>query len=385
MKVLHCCLASFYIDNYGYQENILPKMHKLQGHDVRIIASTETYIDNQKLGYIKAKTYINENDIIVSRIPYVKWVPKLLIKKLRIYSGLKKHLTSFTPDIIFLHDIQFLSIRIISNYAKKNPQVKIFVDGHTDFVNSAKGWVSKNILHKIIYRWCAREILPYSQKFYGTLPTRVDFFNKIYKIPQDKIELLEFGVDDSVFNISLKNEIRKSKRKELGLSADDFVIVSGGKIDYRKNIHLLIDAMSLISDQKIKLILFGTPDKGMEYILSRISIMKNISYLGWQKTDEILKLLLSSDLGFFPGTHSVIWEQACGVGLPCVFKNWDGIQHVDLGGNCIFLNDISKETISYVINELYNDKNKIINMSRVANEKCISHFSYYDIAQRAIK
>ena len=137
--------------------------------------------------------------------------------------------------------------------------MKIFVDGHTDFVNSAKGWVSKNILHKIIYRWCAREILPYTQKFYGTLPTRVDFFNKIYKIPQDKIELLEFGVDDSVFNISLKNEIRKSKRKELGLSADDFVIVSGGKIDYRKNIHLLIDAMSLISDQKIKLILFGTP------------------------------------------------------------------------------------------------------------------------------
>mgnify|MGYP000962534106 CR=1 FL=1 len=122
----------------------------------------------------------------------------------------------------------------------------------------------------------------------------------------------------------------------------------------------------------------------MEYILSTISTMKNISYLGWQKTDEILNLLLSSDLGFFPGTHSVIWEQACGVGLPCVFKNWDGIQHVDLGGNCIFLNDISKETISYVINELYNDKNKIINMSRVANEKCISHFSYYDIAQREI-
>ena len=23
MKILHCCLANFYIDNYGYQENIL--------------------------------------------------------------------------------------------------------------------------------------------------------------------------------------------------------------------------------------------------------------------------------------------------------------------------------------------------------------------------
>lgn len=385
MKVLHCCLASFYIDNYGYQENILPKMHKLQGHDVRIIASTETYIDNQRLGYVKPETYINENDIIVSRIPYVKWIPKLLIKKLRIYSGLKNLVTNYDPDIIFLHDIQFLSVKTISLYAKENPQVKIFADGHTDFVNSAKGWISKNILHKIIYRWCAREILPYTQKFYGTLPTRVDFFNKIYKIPYDKIELLEFGVDDSIFNISLKYEIRKSKRKELGLRDDDFVIVSGGKIDNRKNIHLLVDAMSLISDQKIKLILFGTPDKEMEYILSKISTMKNIVYLGWQKTDEVFNLLFSSDLGFFPGTHSVIWEQACGIGLPCVFKKWDGIQHVDLGGNCIFLDEISKESISDVIKDLYNDKNKINNMFRVATEKCISHFSYYDIAQRAIK
>ena len=49
MKVLHCCLAAFYIDDYGYQENILPKMHKIQGHQVKIVSSTETYIDNQTL------------------------------------------------------------------------------------------------------------------------------------------------------------------------------------------------------------------------------------------------------------------------------------------------------------------------------------------------
>ena len=149
MKILHCCLAAFYIDDYGYQENILPKMHKLQGLDVKIIASTETYINNAKLGYVSPSTYKTKEDIPITRLPYVKYLPHKISKKLRIYNGLKRELYSFKPDIIFLHDCQFLSITEIAKYKKKYPKTKIYVDSHTDFINSAKSWVSKNILHKI--------------------------------------------------------------------------------------------------------------------------------------------------------------------------------------------------------------------------------------------
>ena len=87
MRVLHCCLAAFYIDNYGYQENILPRMHKAQGHDVMILASTETYVDNLNLGYVKSNNYINEDGIPVIRIPYKRGIPSKLVHKLRIYEG----------------------------------------------------------------------------------------------------------------------------------------------------------------------------------------------------------------------------------------------------------------------------------------------------------
>ena len=63
MKILHCCLAAFYIDDYGYQENILPKIHKKQGHQVEILASTETYLNNSELGYIKPKSYRTKDNI----------------------------------------------------------------------------------------------------------------------------------------------------------------------------------------------------------------------------------------------------------------------------------------------------------------------------------
>ena len=74
MKVLHCCLAAFYIDRYGYQENILPKIHKADGHKVEILASTENYIDKRKLGYVKPGSYMNENGIKVTRLSYINFL-----------------------------------------------------------------------------------------------------------------------------------------------------------------------------------------------------------------------------------------------------------------------------------------------------------------------
>ena len=72
MKILHLCLACFYIDNYTYQENILPRINHEDGHDVRILASTETYVDNAHLGYVEPAEYVTEYGVPIKRLPYVK-------------------------------------------------------------------------------------------------------------------------------------------------------------------------------------------------------------------------------------------------------------------------------------------------------------------------
>ena len=43
MKIMHLMLSSFYIDNYSYQENLLPKYHKKLGYEVEIVASLFTF------------------------------------------------------------------------------------------------------------------------------------------------------------------------------------------------------------------------------------------------------------------------------------------------------------------------------------------------------
>jgi len=385
MKILHVCLAAFYIDDYSYQENILPKFHKLQGHDVEIVASRETYIENKKLGLTDAREYINENGIKVTRVNYSSFLPLKLAAKIRKYFGVNNILNNFTPDIIFLHDTQFASVREIARYCKRNKNVQVFADCHTDYVNSGKNWISKNILHKIIYRYYTHVIEPYVIKFYGTLPVRNLFLRDVYKVPASKIELLELGADDSLYNLNEKSQKRTLFFQEHGLDQDDFIIITGGKIDERKKIHLLLDTFVSLEMKGVKLVIFGEPNDDMILPLERFKKHKNIIFLGWLKNFEIYDVLLSSDLAVFPGTHSVLWEQSVGVGLPCIFKKWKGIQHVDLGDNCLFLeNDSSEELISKL--KMLIPKNEVFNKLKFnAEKKGPNHFAYSKIAARAIK
>jgi hypothetical protein len=123
MKIVHCCLAAFYIDDYGYQENILPRLHQRQGHAVAILASTETYIDSRTLGYVAPRSYKTKDGIPITRLPYTRALPHAIVRRLRIYRGLYPAVEALAPDVLFLHNCQFVSIRDIASYAKRHPQV----------------------------------------------------------------------------------------------------------------------------------------------------------------------------------------------------------------------------------------------------------------------
>lgn len=390
MKILHCCLASFYIDNFGYQENILPKIHKMQGLDVEIIASTESYLSDKTLGYVDAASYLNEDGIQVTRIPYVKWLPFQLVKKLRIYKNLKQHLERFKPDVIFMHDVQFLSVLTVIAYAKKFPRVRIYADCHTDYINSARGWLSKNVLHKIVYKFAVKSVEPYVAKFWGVTPLRSRFLAEVYGVSPEKIDLLVMGFDD-LGNPDLVGEqshslIRQKIRSQLGIPATDTLLITGGKIDRRKEIHTLLKALVNLNRGDVKLLMFGSPTPDMQDEISGlVAKLPNVINVGWCDQRQICEYLVASDLAVFPGTHSVVWEQLVGLGLPAVFKAWDGMEHVDLEGNCIMLQSNDVNSISRVIENLVDSPEKLASMKSVAISKGRQIFSYSNIARRSIE
>ena len=197
MRILHLCLGCFYVDNHSYQENMLPKYHQRLGHEVYIIASTLSFDSNGNACNVAPGAYENEYGIPVRRLAYRRHLPASVGKFLRLYEPFMDAVEEIRPDVIFIHGCQFLDIYKLLPYLRKN-KVTVFVDNHADFSNSATNFLSKNILHKFLWRRCAQAIEPYTRMFYGVLPARVDFLKDIYRLPAEKVRLLVMGVDDEM-------------------------------------------------------------------------------------------------------------------------------------------------------------------------------------------
>jgi 1,2-diacylglycerol 3-alpha-glucosyltransferase len=85
MKIVHFCLSCFYIDGYGYQENQLPARHVKDGHEVTIIASTESFNDQREPCYLKPGEYMGTDGARVIRLPYIGGIPAAMARKVRAY------------------------------------------------------------------------------------------------------------------------------------------------------------------------------------------------------------------------------------------------------------------------------------------------------------
>ncbi len=383
MRITHLCLGCFFPDGYSYQENMLPKYHKKLGHDVSVIASLQTFDKNGNVSYMeKATEYRNEYDIPVQRLNYKK--PVKLYRKLKRFVGTYEAIEKTKPDILFIHGCQFLDMDVVVKYLKKSPGVTVYVDNHADFSNSAKNWISYIFLHKVLWKHCAHIIEPYTKRFYGVLPARVDFLKEVYGLPEEKIKLLVMGADDEKVEAALKPEVKREIRKKYGITDDDFLIITGGKIDnYKKQILYLMEAVNKLQNDKVKLIVFGSVIPELKEKVEGL-VGRYTQYIGWVPSDLTDKYYASSDLVVFPGRHSVFWEQVAGLGKPMLCKEWNGTKHIDLGGNVIFLKSDSVEEIYGVIKELTEDKAKYQTMKSVAEREGMKVFSYADIANRSI-
>lgn len=382
MKIVHICLCGAMTDGMNYQENILSKYHRIMGNEVVIIASRYVWDKKGQITITDRNNYINQDGVKVIRL---KNYFGNINSKFKIYRDLFKSIKNEDPDILFIHDAQFLDLLTLKNYIKKRKQIRVFIDNHVDYYNGAHGWLSKHILHKGLWRFCIKQIEPYVEFFYGVLPARVDFLKELYKLPESKCKLLIMGGDDEYVKLANDDKICQM-RKQNKIDKDDFLIVSGGKINaHRPEIISLMKAIGKCEKRRIKLIVFGSVSKEYYDEFQKCLCLPNVQYVGWLEAKETYILLKSANLVCFPGMHSVMWEQAVALGVPCVFKDIEGFHHVDIGGNAIFLKNPNEENLKNTICDLWDNPQKMKELSTHANGILCKEFLYSRIAEESIK
>ena len=229
MKILHCCLSCFYIDNYNYQENMLVREHVRAGHEVLVLASTENYDAQGKLSYGPPGRYCGSDGAEVLRLPYRNLGPHALMKKVRAYPGVYQKLTAVRPDVIVFHGACAWELMTVLRYKKNNPSVKIYIDSHEDFNNSACSFISRNILHKLFYRPVFRKSIPHVEKVLCVSTETMDFIGGLYGCPKDKMEYFPLGgviFDDETHQVN-----RLDIREKYNIPLDALVFFQSGKFD----------------------------------------------------------------------------------------------------------------------------------------------------------
>lgn len=331
MKILHLCLSCFYIDGYNYQENVLPRINKEDGHEVRIIASTETFVDNYRPGYLEPSEYVTEYGVPIKRLPYVKVGPWPITIKFRKYPNVYEEIAAFAPDVIMLHNASFWSVLDVIRYKKDHPAVKLYADSHTAVYNSGTNWLSLHVLHRCFYKYLIQKAIPYLDKFFYVGEGERLFALKNYGVPESLMEFYPLG--GSIFSQEDYAEKRESRRAELGLAPDELLLVHSGKLDALKRTDELLRAFAAVPELNAKLAVIGSiPEDRKELLTSLMEQDDRVLYLGWKSGAELQEYLCACDLYCQPGSVSATMQNSvcCNCAILC-YPHEPYVRHFDYG------------------------------------------------------
>ena len=195
------------------------------------------------------------------------------------------------------------------------------------------------------------------------------------------------GADDEQVEKTEKEKLGEKVREKYGILQDDFLIVTGGKIDKAKAQTIyLMEAVKKLQNPKVKLLVFGSVEEELKERVENLQDDERIINIGWINAEDSYAYFAAADVVCFPGRHSVFWEQAAGQGIPMIVKHWDGTEHIDVGGNVRFLyRDSAEEILALLEKIIANDREEYRKMKEIAVEKGKKLFSYYEIAKKALE
>lgn len=358
MNIAHLCLSCFYYDGFSYQENLLVQQNVNDGHNVQVIASTESIDSKGEMTFLDQGSYMGTDGAWVNRVPYNKLVPKVVRHKIKSYDKVLNILQDFSPDIIYFHGISAVELLSIRKFKEKNPDVKLILDCHSDKYNSARGFLSKNILHSMIYKNCYKRLLPYVDKVFCISLDAMDFATDFYDTPEEKVEFFPLGgqcLDDEEY-FYLRNNVRS----DLGISNDKIMILQTGKMNAKKKLVESIKQFKKVDNKKFVYIIAGSLEEDVKSeVLELISSDERIRYLGWVNSVKLESLLCASDVYLQPGSQSATMQQSICLRNPVILDNVKSHKpFVDGNGWLInSFNDMSKifENISaspFILNEM---------------------------------
>ena len=291
------------------------KMLQEDGNEVWAAARTTNEVDRNELERIGVKCI----EIPFSRNPYS-------ISNIKSYRLMRKLFRENHFDLVHVHTPAAAFIARAA--ARGTGQGKVIYTAHGfHFYKGApfKNWLVYYTAEKMAEKWTDVLITINKEDFERAKRSfKTKWIEYIPGIGLDTQKYKENTVDRSI------------KRKELGLSDKDFVVISVGELNTNKNHEAIIRSLSLLNDSRIHYLVcgIGSLRDYLENLAMKLKLQNQVHLLGYRK--DIAELCSASDIFAFPSKReglgrSALEAMACG--LPLVTSNVHGI--VDYSENGI--------------------------------------------------
>jgi glycosyltransferase involved in cell wall biosynthesis len=190
--------------------------------------------------------------------------------------------------------------------------------------------------------------------------------DSVFYVPGVGIDTERFETDDK--------EIRAAKRQELGVLDDEVLLISAGELNQNKNNAVIIDALSKINCEELKIKYFlcgvGPLEEALKQKAEEYGLSDRVVFLGYR--NDLPDLLKAADVFLMPsfreGLSRSIME-AMASALPCIVSSIRG--NVDLieekgGALC---SPFSADEFAKAIESLCKDSDKRAEMGAFNREK----------------
>ncbi len=240
-------------------------------------------------------------------------------------------------------------------YFSKVPYLLTLQSGDSDsFVKKRTWWW--NFYYKRVYRQA--KITQSISRYLAQRSRRMG--NK-----KGEIILLPNGVDLDLFQEKLSEQEKNELKQSLGITSDDFVLISVSRLVLKNAIFDVIKAVNFLlykSGIKVKLILLGVgPDENaLKTLAIKQGVADNVIFLGYKDYADIPKYLEISDVFIRPSLSEGLGNaflESMAIGVPVVATKVGGIpDFLTEGETGLFCEVSNPSSVALAVEKYHSDK-----------------------------
>ncbi len=168
-----------------------------------------------------------------------------------------------------------------------------------------------------------------ADRIIATNPQERDDLIELYHTDPEKITVIPCGVNLDLFQPLSQEE----SKKEIAFSTDDFLITYVGRLEERKGIDTLLEAISLVDNPSIQVVIVGGPPTDKPFLswaelseepyqkymakIDEYGIEKQVTFTGGKNQDQLSRYYSAADVTIIPSYYepfgmTAIEAMACG-------------------------------------------------------------------------